>query len=374
MVSRRSRARKPQAASPTPSGTPVRGRGTALNPANRFEGLRLEVLPEAREEAARQAPNGGQVPTRVYVDATRRVINRVDSADLNFRWTINPYRGCAGGCCYCFARPTHETLGFSCGLDFETKIVAKPEAPRLLRKELASPRWKGEPIVMSGVTDAYQPLEKKMRITRGCLEVMAEFRQPVSIVTKRRLITRDLDHLTTLAASDAVSTAVSLTTLDPHLSAVMEPRASSPQGRLRAIRELAGAGIPVGVMVAPVIPGLNDREIPRILEAAADAGASAASWIMLRLPHQVKTIFLDWLKVHFPHRASRIEGLIRELHGGQLYDSSFGVRQRGRGVVAEQIAATFRMFSRRYRLDRAPFTPSSASFRSGEPSLFDQLH
>ena len=235
----------------------ARGRGTSVNPGNRFDGLRLEVLDEVRAEAARDNPAGVQVPTRVYADSTRRIINRVDSPDLSFSWTLNPYRGCECGCAYCYARPTHETLGFSCGLDFETRIVAKHDAPVLLRRELAEPRWRGEPIMMSGVTDCYQPVEERLGITRGCLRVMAECSQPVTIVTKSRRVVRDLDLLATLAERNASSVAISLTTLDQRLAAAMEPRASRPADRLRTIAELAQAGVPVSMLIAPVIPGLN---------------------------------------------------------------------------------------------------------------------
>jgi DNA repair photolyase len=351
--------------------TPVRGRGTGLNPANRFEGHSLQVLPAAHEQPHGEPPCGRQLPTRVYADASRSVINPVDSPDLNLSWTLNPYRGCEHGCVYCFSRPTHETLGFSCGLDFETRIVAKPDAPRLLRSELASPAWSGEAIALSGVTDPYQPLEAKLQITRRCLEVMAECRQPVTVVTKSRLVTRDIDLLGRLARHDAVIVGVSLTTLDQRLAAAMEPRASRPADRLRAIRELSAAGIPVLVYTAPIIPGLNDREIPRLLQAASEAGARAAHWMMIRLPHQVKTVFLDWLRTHLPDRAARIEGLIRQLHGGRLYDARFGVRSRGRGPVAEQIASTFKVFAARHGLNRPLPRPSSAAFR--RPADPDQL-
>ncbi len=356
----------------------ARGRGTSLNPGNRFECIRLEVLPEAAADARAEHPCGVQVATRVYRERTRQIINRVDSPDLPFRWTINPYRGCSVGCCYCFSRPTHETLGFSCGLDFETKIVAKPDAPHLLRRELAAPGWHGEPIVMSGVTDCYQPLEAKLRITRACLEVMAECRQPTSIVTKNRLVVRDLDLLKSLAAHRAVSVTLSVTTLDQKLAALMEPRASRPADRLRAVSELADAGIPVSVLVAPIIPGLNDHEIPHLLRAAAEAGAGAARWVMLRLPHQVKTIFLDWLAVNFPDRAAKVEGYLRAMHAGRLYDPAWGSRMRGQGALAAQIADTFRVFAARHGLDGSMPTPSSAAFRpprthdDGQLSLFGE--
>ena len=275
----------------------------------------------------------------------------------------------------CYARPTHETLGFSSGLDFETKIVAKPDAPVLLRRELAASRWRGETIVMSGVTDCYQPLERRLEITRRCLEVFSECRQPVGMITKNRLIVRDLDLLASLAEHRAVNVTLSLTTLDKKLAAVMEPRASRPLDRLRTISDLAAAGIPVSVMLAPIIPGLNDHEIPHLLEAAAEAGATSAGWIMIRLPHQVKTVFLDWLQVQFPDRAAAIEGRIRDLHGGRLYDSRFGDRGRGHGALAGQIAATFRVFAARLGLHRPLPAPSSRAFRRpgdvGQMRLFD---
>ena len=327
------------------------------------------------EEAHSEHPCGVQARTRVYRDTTRTIINRVDSPDLNFRWTVNPYRGCEHGCNYCFARPTHETLGFSSGLDFETKIVAKPDAPVLLRRELTASRWKAEPIVMSGVTDCYQPLEGRLEITRRCLEVFAEFRQPVSLITKNRMIVRDRDLLAVLAEHRAVSVAVSLTTLDPKLTAVMEPRTSRPKDRLRAIGELADAGIPVSVMLAPIIPGLNDHEIPRLLEAATEAGAGSATWAMLRLPHQVKTIFLDWLRIHFPDRAGRVEAMIRQMHGGRLYEGRFGDRMRGHGPLAAQIAGSFKVFAARHGLNRPLPSPSSSAFRrpgdAAQMRLFD---
>ncbi|MCZ6612239.1 MAG: PA0069 family radical SAM protein [Planctomycetota bacterium] len=349
----------------------ARGRGAGLNPGNRFESLRLHVLGDELDDRLREHPRGVQLPTMVFHDRAQRVINRVDSPDLGFNWTLNPYRGCEHGCVYCYARPTHETLGFSCGLDFETKIVVKQNAPELLRRELASPRWLGEPIVMSGVTDCYQPLEAKLKITRRCLEVFADCRQPVSIVTKNRLVVRDLDLLASLAGYGAVSVAISLTTLDAKLAGAMEPRTSRPADRLRAMRELAEAGIPVAAMLAPIIPGLNDREIPHLLKAAAQAGATSAGWIMLRLPHQVKALFLDWLARHLPHQAPRIERLIREMRGGELYEATPTLRMRGRGPLAEQIAATFKVFTKRNKLDRKSQPLSSTAFR--RPTLDSQM-
>lgn len=341
----------------------ARGRGAGLSPGNRFEGVRLHVLGEALDQAAREHPDGRQVPTETFAERTRTVINRVDSDDLGFHWTLNPYRGCEHGCVYCYARPTHEALGFSCGLDFETKIVVKRDAPALLRRELGRPSWRGEPIMMSGVTDPYQPIEARLRITRGCLEVMAECAQPVSLVTKNRLVTRDIDLLARLADSDAAAVAISVTTLDNRLAAAMEPRASAPADRLSAIRELSQAGVPVMVMAAPVIPGLNDRELPAILQAASEAGASCAGSVLLRLPHQVKDVFLDWLKRRRPEHAARVESLIRQARGGRLNDPRPGVRMKGEGERAAQIRRTVKVFARRFGLSCEAPRLSSGQFQ-----------
>ncbi|MFG0284007.1 MAG: PA0069 family radical SAM protein [Phycisphaerales bacterium JB039] len=360
--------------STTPAAPPAlaRGRASQSNPANRFEKLSLEVLAEHVDEILAEAPDGRQVRTLVFADRSRTVINRVDSPDIGFKWTINPYRGCEHGCAYCYARPGHETLGFSCGLDFETKIVAKLEAPALLRRELARPRWKRETIVMSGVTDPYQPVERKLELTRRILEVLREARQPVSVITKSSLILRDLDILGAMAADGLARAAVSITSLDNRLSSAMEPRASSPRERLRAVRELAAAGVPVNLMTAPIIPGLNDREIPALLEAAAEAGATGAGYILLRLPHGVKDVFLEWLGREFPDRAGRVESLIRQCRGGGLYDPSFGVRQRGEGPVAEMIARMFEVGARRAGLDRpTPEERHRVAARPAQTTLFD---
>jgi DNA repair photolyase len=298
----------------------------------------------------------------VYRDRSRTIINRVESPELPFRWTINPYRGCEHGCIYCYARPTHEYLGLSSGLDFETQIFAKTAAADLLVRELSAKDWRGETIVLSGVTDAYQPAERRLKITRACLEVMAPAGQPVSIVTKSGLVRRDIDLLTSLARRGAARVAISLTTLDRALASRLEPRACAPDVRLRAIRELAEAGIPVAVMVAPVIPGLTDHELPALLQAAARAGAGHAGMVLLRLPWQNKALFLDWLERHAPLKASKVEGLIRGSRGGRLYDSSWEQRWSGTGPVAEQIGQTFRVFAKRLGLD-GPLEPlSSAGF------------
>lgn len=344
----------------------ARGRGAQINPGNRFEDVRLHVLGDHLDRQIAEQPGGRQVTTRVLVDRARTIINRVDSPDLPFEWTVNPYRGCEHGCVYCYARPTHETLGLSCGLDFESVIVAKQNAPELLRRELGSTKWNGDPIVMSGVTDPYQPLERTMRITRRCLEVMVQCGQPVSLITKSHLITRDLDLLRPHAIQRAAKAAISITTLDPHLARVMEPRASSPAQRLRAVRELSDAGVPVAVMVAPILPGLNDHEIPSILRAAREHGASSAGWIMLRLPHQLKAIFIDWLHREFPNRATRIVHHLQAMRGDSMYDATFGARLRGRGPLADQIDQSFKMFARRHGLDRPEPALSSAAFRKPE--------
>ncbi len=361
------------------AGGPAHRRAAGLNPGNRFEDIRLHVLGEEldRQWIEREGDEGRlqRVERRVYLDKTRSVINRVaKTSDVPFDWTLNPYRGCEHGCIYCFARPYHEYLGFSMGLDFETKLIAKPDAPRLLRDELASPSWKPEPIVMSAITDIYQPIEHKMRIARQCLEVLADCGQPVSTMTKSALVLRDTDLWSRLAHMNAGRVTVTLVTLDAELAQKLEPRATSPAGRLRIIRELTAAGVPVGVNVAPVIPGLTDAEMPQILEAAAQAGARRAAWVMLRLPYQLKDLFLEWLQrsVH-PERARRVESLIRQARGGKLYEANVH-RGRGHGAHAEQIARTFDVFTRRYGLNRDVRPLSAAHFRRpeahGQLSLF----
>ena len=351
----------------------ARGRGAGLNPGSRFEDIRLHVLGEHLDEQAALAPDGNRVGTTILDDATREIISEVDarvSPDIGFRYSINPYRGCEHGCIYCYARPGHEYFGLSSGLDFETKIFAKRRAAELLRRELASPRWKGEMIVMSGVTDPYQPVERDLGITRSCLEVMAECRQAVGFITKNRLITRDLDLISRLVEHNAVRAAVSITTLDNTLASAMEPRASAPRGRLEAIRQLSAAGVPVTVMVAPILPGVTDREVPAILGAAAEAGATSAGYVLLRLPYQLKELFLDWLRRTLPDRAAHVESLLRQMHGGFLYDSRSHVRQTGTGPIADQIAATFKLFTRRHGLDKPRPSPNTAAFR--RPTLADQ--
>ena len=340
---------------------PIHGRGASYNPPNRFETLHLE--PD--DWADPDDPESALPRTTIYRDSTSEILSKNDSPDLSFEHGINPYRGCMHGCIYCFARPYHEYLGFSAGLDFETRIVVKEDAPALLRKRLSAPTWKPQTLMMSGATDPYQPLERRMRITRGILEVLAEFRNPVAIITKNHLVTRDIDLLVELARHNAVAVVLSVTTLRSELQRVMEPRTSIPKRRLAAVRALADAGIPVGVNVAPVIPGLTDQEMPAILEAAAEAGADSANYVMLRLPYAVAPMFETWLGQHFPDRKEKVLNRLRDLHGGRLYDSTWGHRGRGAGAYAEQVEQVFRVARRRAGLDKEPDRPrlSASSFR-----------
>ena len=339
----------------------LKGRGATDNPANRFE--RLHVVAEESWTDPEDP-----LPRTVFLqDATRGILARNQSPDVGFEYSINPYRGCEHGCIYCYARPSHEYLGFSAGLDFESKILVKKDAPALLRKALMSPRWTPQVIAMSGVTDPYQPVERRLRVTRGCLEVLAEFRNPVAIVTKNHLVTRDIDLLGELAAVDAAAVNVSVTSLRPEIQRVMEPRTSSPDRRLDAIRKLAEAGIPVRVMVAPVVPGLTDEEVPAIVRAAADAGATGAAYIVMRLPHAVKDLFADWLEAHFPDRKERVLNRVREVRGGALNDPRFGSRMSGEGVYADQIGQLFRAAVRKAGLNRERAPLSAAAFRRPDP-------
>lgn len=338
-----------------------RARGAAINPSGRFEQLRVEPDPDAPPEE-RLDPR-----TQFFRDAAVTLLTHNDSPDVGFETSINLYRGCEHGCSYCFARPFHEYLGYSAGLDFETKIFVKTEAPALLRAELESPKWKPQIIVMSGVTDCYQPAERHFKLTRACLQILAEYRNPVSIITKSALVTRDIAILQELARHRAVQVNFSVTTLDRELSFAMEPRASAPAHRLRAMAELHRAGIPVGVMAAPMIPGLTDHELPAILEAAAEAGAKTAGYVMLRLPHGVKDVFTDWLDRHQPGKKERILDRVRQMRGGKLYDSAWGQRGVGTGEFAENFRKLFAMSSRRLGLSRSEWALSTADFqRPGE--------
>ncbi len=353
----------------------LKGRGAHVQPANPYLAIRREDDFEQVAEDEDFLDELDRPPTEYLPDASQSIVAENDSPDVGFRYSVNPYRGCAHGCSYCYARPYHEYLGFSAGLDFETKVLVKHRAPELLREWLARPSWRPETIAFSGVTDCYQPAERDFELTRGCLEVAAECRQPIGIITKNSLVTRDIDLLQQLAAHRAVRVCVSITTLDAKLARAMEPRTSSPAARLRTIRELTDAGIPTQLMLAPVIPGLNDSEIPAILKAARDAGADAAGYVLLKLPTSVREVFLDWLKRSYPDRAGRVEALIRATRGGRLHDSQFGRRQVGTGNIADLIADTFSLWRKRLRypeqsepLNRTAFQPPSPS--TGQLRLF----
>ena len=359
---RRESAFNPLIEETPPPPAPVRGRGASWSPANRFATLHVEAAdPDWPEE---ERPT---VRTRFYRDFSKTIITRNDSPDVGFEFSINPYRGCEHGCVYCYARPTHEYLGFSAGLDFESRIMVKTDAPELLSTELSSPCWKPHVIVMSGVTDPYQPVERRLQITRRCLEVLVRFRNPVAIITKNRLVTRDIDLLAELASRDGAAVNISVTSLDPDLHHVLEPRTSPPSARLEAISQLRAAGIPVGVMVAPVIPGLTDHEVPAILAACADAGAQFAGYIVVRLPWAVAPLFEHWLEGHFPDRKEKVLGRIRHLRGGEkLNDSQWATRMRGQGIFAEQIRALFEVGCRRAGIGARPELSAAAFRRPGQ--------
>lgn len=369
-----------------------KGRGTRVNPTGRFERARIEpdldalanlpellpeeMLPETPGEdqqrsgtgefgdAARQLDETWNRKTQAIPDPSRTAITTNRSPDIPFDASLNPYRGCEHGCAYCYARPTHEYLGYSAGLDFETKILVKEKAPELLRRELSAPRWKPQVVALSGVTDAYQPMERKLELTRRCIQVFAEFRNPITIITKNALVTRDIDLFKELNEVQAISVTLSMTTLDPSLQRALEPRASAPHERLRAIERLAEAGIPTSVNIAPIIPGLTDAETPALLKAAADAGAQHAGHIVLRLPHGVRELFDDWLMTHRPLRREKVLHRLESLRGGErdsgkLNDPRFGSRMRGEGRFAEQIGGLFNLMARKHGLDR-PHPPLSA--------------
>ena len=333
------------------------GRGAQINPPNRFERLHVEADPHCPPE---ERPNPR---TQFFYDATETILAKNDSPDVGFTYSVNSYRGCEHGCSYCFARPFHEYLGWSSGLDFESKILVKLRAPELLRAELSAKRWQPQPIAMSGVTDCYQPAERQFRLTRRCLEVCAELRHPIFLITKNALVTRDIDVLQELARYKCVAVHVSVTTLDADLGGRMEPRASRPAARLRAIRELSAAGIPVGVMVAPTIPGLTDHEMPGIIEAAAEAGAKRAGYVLLRLPHAVKDVFIRWLDDHEPTKKARILDRVRTLRGGKLYDSRWSKRGRGEGLFADQLGQMFDVACRRAGMQTESIQLSTEHFR-----------
>lgn len=348
--------------------------GSRIDPPNRFISVHAE--PDFEQlEWDQEHLRGISDRTIEYIpDSSRSIVSENNSPDIPFRYSVNPYRGCMHGCSYCYARPGHEYLGFNAGLDFETRIVFKPDAPALFREFLGRSSWKPEPITFSGVTDCYQPAERQFQLTRQCLQVALDCRQPVSIITKNALVVRDLEILKGLAEYGLVHVFVSITTLDSQLARDMEPRTSIPSARLRAVRILAEAGIPVGVMVAPLIPGLNDSEIPALLQAAKEAGAMTAGSVLLRLPLTVEPVFQEWLTRTQPLKAERILGLIRRTRNGKLNDSSFGTRMTGSGEIADQIKSIFHVvrqklgFTNLPPLDCTRFRPAVP--RNGQQWLF----
>lgn len=322
----------------------IKGRGANSNPANRFEAI--HYVPEIESTGCKR------VRTEVFTDKSRSIVTSNDSPDVGFDYSINPYRGCEHGCIYCYARPTHEYLSFSSGLDFETKILIKKDAAELLRSKLSSGKWKPKVVALSGITDPYQPLERKFKLTRSVLEVLREFLNPVYVVTKNHLVTRDLDLLSELAAARAAMVSISITTLDTGLQNRMEPRTSSPLRRLAAIEALAKKEVPVRVLIAPVLPALTDHEIPSILQSAAAAGARYASFMFLRLPHSVGRLFENWLEMNFPARKERVMNRIRDLRGGRLNDCRFHYRMTGEGEYARQVKALFESSRKRSGLKK----------------------
>ena len=335
-----------------PATEAVRGRGSASFVDGRFQKRQVRLEDDGWDEPAGE--DEPRLETVVTAEQARSVISRNQSPDVGFDQSVNPYRGCEHGCVYCFARPSHAYLDLSPGLDFETRLYAKTNAAERLRAELANPSDRCSPIALGINTDGYQPIERSWGVTRQLLEVLAECRHPCSIVTKGALVTRDLDLLAPMAAQGLVSVYLSITTLDNRLSARMEPRAAAPHTRLATVRKLADAGIPVGVLVAPVVPAITDSELEAILEAAREHGASAASYVLLRLPHELKEIWQEWLQLHYPDRAAHVMSLVRQMRGGRDYDSAFGSRMRGQGPFADLIAARFARAHRRLGYGRLP--------------------
>ncbi|MET0194845.1 MAG: PA0069 family radical SAM protein [Hyphomicrobiaceae bacterium] len=324
-----------------------RGRGARSNRVGRYESEQREAFDDGWESLGELEA----FKTDVREEVAKSIIARNDSPDISFDQSINPYRGCEHGCIYCFARPTHCYLGHSAGLDFETKLYAKINAAELLERELANPRYVPKHIALGAVTDPYQPIERERRITRSILEVLDRTSHPVGIVTKSALVVRDIDILARMAARDLVKVAISVTTLDRRVARKMEPRAATPPKRLEAIKALAAAGVPVAVMVAPIVPALTDHEIESILAAARDAGAKEAGYVLLRLPLELKELFREWLRTEFPDRAERVINTLRSMHGGKDYTPEWRVRQRGKGPYADQIGLRFRMASNRLGLN-----------------------
>ena len=348
-----------------------KGRAALTNRVGRFESLQRDALDDGWGSLDEKPP---ALRTTVTKDASRSVIARNQSPDVHFEQSINPYRGCEHGCIYCFARPTHAWLGYSPGTDFESRLLYKPEVAKLLTGELAKPSYQCSPIALGTNTDPYQPIEKRLKCTRQILEVLSAHDHPVTIVTKSGLIERDIDLLAPMAERKLANVSVSVTSLDRELSRKMEPRATAPHRRIKTIERLTAAGIPTGVLVAPIIPALNDHEVENILETVHAAGALSAGYSFIRLPLEIKDLFVEWLETHYPLKAQHVLNRLRDLHGGKLYDSTFGTRQTGTGVFSELIATRFRLATKRLgfagtpALDRSRFRPPNLS---GQLSLFD---
>lgn len=336
-----------------------RGRGAASNASGRYEPQARVVFDDGWESLEELPP----FKTFVQEERARKIITRNESPDLGFDRSINPYRGCEHGCIYCYARPTHAYQGLSPGLDFETKLFVKPDAPELLLRELSAPGYEPKMIALGTNTDPYQPIERKWQVTRRILEVLRDANHPVGIVTKSALVMRDIDILSEMAAKGLAKVALSITTLDPRLARAMEPRAATPPRRLEAMRALSQAGVPTAVMVAPIIPAINDSEIERILDAAANAGATEAGYVMLRLPLEIKDLFREWLGEHFPDKAKHVISLVRDLNGGKDYDATFGKRQTGSGPYAWSVGRRFELASRRIGLNRRRSRLTTSLFR-----------
>ena len=335
----------------------IHGRGASRNPANRFERIEVEYDPLEFD------PDAPAPKTEFFWDDTREIISWNNSPDIPFDAAVNPYRGCEHGCVYCFARPFHEYLGYSAGLDFETKIHVKRDAAALLRREFMKPSWKPQTVSLSSVTDPYQPIEAKLRITRALLEVFAEFRNPVGLITKNALVTRDIDLLAELAKHNAAGVAVSITTLDESIARKLEPRTSTIAKRFEAVKRLSEAGVPVTVMLAPIIPGLTDSDIPGLVERAAQAGARRAAMLPVRLPHGVGPLFEEWLGANFPGHKQKVLSRIREMRGGELNDGRFKKRMQGEGKRAEHLHAMFKLAVKKHGLNTERVEHNTAAFR-----------
>ena len=347
--------------------------GSQMNPPNRFQSIQVVEDNDHLEWDVEYLKDKNNPRIEYLEDHSKTIVTENDSPDISFRYSVNPYRGCVHGCSYCYARPYHEFLGLNAGLDFETKIFVKPNSGNLLRTFLSRSSWEAELIAFSGVTDCYQPIERKLRITRDCLEVCAEANQPISIVTKNALVARDIDLLKSMSEKSLVQVSISLTTLKEELARRMEPRTSRPAARLRAISELSDAGIPVRVMISPIIPGLNEDEIPVLLKAAHEAGAISAGSVLLRLPLTVESVFQEWIGRELPDQQSKVLNRIRQCRDGNLNDSRFGSRMKGTGPIAKQIEEIFRLFCQRYSLDK-PLPPVNSELFTPPKPTTGQLH